>query len=125
MRGGFRGRDRDIVVTKEDIDRAFKKSNLDPDEEFIDDLPEYDHNGNIKKETEPYIPERSTGQILSNVERKAWMEKIKAMSPTERSIAIRGFTDEEIFNELKRRLEVAENNVKRVRDALGYEGEEY
>lgn len=125
MRGGFRGRDRDIVVTKEDIDRAFKKSNLDPDEEFIDDLTEYDHNGNLKKKTEPYIPERSTGQILSNVERKAWMDKIKAMSPNERSIAIRGFSDEEIFNELKRRLEVAENNVKRVRDALGYEGEEY
>lgn len=143
MRGGFRNRDRDIHVSQKEIDDAFGRfvetgidalNDIDWDANEIDDHANdtwdingklYDANGNpidpttLRRESTPYKPEQSTGKITSNVEKKAWIDRINAMSPHERAVAITAFSDEELINELLGRLKTSRMYIKKMRDILG------
>lgn len=73
-----------------------------------------------------YEPEKSTGQILSNVERKQWRDRINAMAPQERAVALSTFTVDEIFAELKRRIAKSNEYINTIKEVVDqyHEGEE-
>lgn len=135
MRGGFRNRDRDIHVSQKEIDDAFGRfvetgtdalNDIDRGIDEIDlDGQLYDANGNpidpkvLRRETVPYTPEQSTGKIVNNVEKKAWIDRINAMSPHERAVAITAFSDEELINELLGRLKTSRMYLRKMREILG------
>ena len=138
MKGGIRGRnrDRDIHVSQREIDDAFGRFSNDIDEgiDEIDDHANdmwdingklYDANGNpvdpstLRRESTPYKPEQSTGKIVNNVEKKAWIDRINAMSSHERAVAITAFSDEELVDEILNRLKTSRMYLRKMREILG------
>lgn len=138
MKGGIRGRnrDRDIHVSQREIDDAFGRFSNDIDEgiDEIDDHTDdrwdingklYDANGNevdpstLRRESTPYKPEQSIGNITNNVEKRAWIERIGAMSSAERKYALTAFSDEELMDEILSRLKTSRMYIKKMRDILG------
>lgn len=111
MRGRF-----ERHITSKDMEIPdFMTDNIS--DENIDDLPikekindQYHH-----KEDRYQSEERD----LSIAEKKAWRNRIKAMTPQERAVTLSVYSIEEIFNELKRRIEESDRYVSAIKAAIG------
>ena len=130
-------RDRGLKLDTEQIQqitRDFKNNRrnswgTNEDDDYVDEVV-YDPNGQVTeippeefKKTTPFVPEMSTEQITSKAEKKAWMDRIKAMTAVERGIALKAFSDEELLGEMQSRLTRASNYIYKMRKVLE-EGDE-
>ena len=87
----------------------FMTNNISDDN--IDDLPIKE-----KIKEDRY---QSEARDLSIAEKKAWRNRIKAMTPQERAVTLSVYSIEEIFDELKRRIEESDRYVSAIKAAIG------
>lgn len=126
-------RDRGLKLDTEQIQqitRDFKNNRRDTwgtNEDDFDDVV-YDPNGQVTeippeefKKTTPFTPERTADQIASAAEKKAWIDRVKAMTDYERSIALRAFSDAELLVEIEARLTKATKYIQRMKEVLSDE----
>lgn len=108
MRGRF-----ERHITSKDMEIPdFMTDNIS--DEDIDDLP-------IKENIYHHKEDRyqSEERDLSIAEKKAWRNRIKAMTPQERAVTLSVYSIEEIFDELKRRIEESDRYVSAIKTAIG------
>lgn len=138
MRGGLRRNiDSDTIDMPDFMKREIDAQNRDKvwgsgDDPYDAEDELYDGNGQpippmTREAAAPkYEPEPSTGAILSNVERKQWRDRINAMTPSERAVALSTFTVDEIFTELKRRINKTNEYISTIKEVVDqyHEGDE-
>lgn len=66
----------------------------------------------------PYEPVKGTEHILSNVEKREWKNRIQAMTPQERAVALSTFSVEEIFAELNRRINKTNEYISTIKEVV-------
>lgn len=125
-------RDRGLKLDTEQIQqitRDFRNNHRDSwgtnaDDDYVDEVI-YDPNGQVTeippdefKKTTPFVPEMSTEQITSKAEKKAWIDRVKAMTDKERAIALKAFSDEELLSEMQSRLTRASNYIQKMKAVL-------
>ena len=133
MKGGIRNRDRIVggEIEMPEFMKGNKKAWGTGDDPYDAEDELYDVNGQqieplTREDMAPkFEPVHSTEHILSKVEIKEWRNRIQAMTPQERSVALSTFSVDEIFAELRRRIAKSNEYINTIKEVVDqyHEGE--